>query len=152
MKTWPDSVEKKRAVLAEVNAFIARIMEKKKKTVVNYGDSLAFHPRSIIENEEGRDLMKRALQRRFPKTEKRKKDEPRQTSPSLEDNPPEERVLHQEINVPELKLILENPSGWSAKDLKKVKELVDAAPDDTLSVIYSRRYARRWCARGSAQL
>ena len=96
--------------------------------------------------------MKRALQRRFPKTEMRKKDEPCQTSPSLEDNPPEERVLHQEINVPELQLILENPSGWSTRDLTTVKKIIDAAPDDTLSVIYSRRYAGRWYARGSAQL
>ena len=31
MKTWPDSVEKKRVVLAEANAFIARIMEKRKR-------------------------------------------------------------------------------------------------------------------------
>ena len=31
MKPWPEPVEKKRAVLFEVNAFIARIMDKKKR-------------------------------------------------------------------------------------------------------------------------
>ena len=37
LKTWPDPVEKKRAVLCEVNEFIARIMEKKKEACSNSG-------------------------------------------------------------------------------------------------------------------
>ena len=64
----------------------------------------------------------------------------------------EERVLHQEINVPELKSILQSPTGWSTRDLSTVQALVDAAPEGTLTVIYSRRYAGRWYARGVAQL
>ena len=65
---------------------------------------------------------------------------------------PEERILHQEINAPELKSILQSPTGWSTRDLSTVQALVDAAPEGMLTVVYSRRYAGRWYARGVAQL
>ena len=154
MKPWPDPVEKKRAVLCEVNAFIARIMDKKNETCSS-GGCTKFNSRAIAEAEEGRELMKKALSERFPEAKKRKKRAemvPPEECSSHTVTSPEERVLHQEINVPELKSILQSPSGWSARDLATVQALVDAAPEGTLTVIYSRRYAGRWYARGVAQL
>ena len=48
MKPWPNTVEKKRAVLCEVNAFIARIMDKKKETCSSSGCT-RFNSRAIAE-------------------------------------------------------------------------------------------------------
>ena len=61
------------------------------------------------------------------------------------------RVSHQGINVPELKSILQSPTGWSTRDLSTFQALVDVPLEDTLTVINSRRYAGRWYARGVAQ-
>ena len=72
MKPWPNPVEKKRAVLCEVNAFIARVMDKKKETFSSNGCT-KFNQRAIAEGEEGRELMKKALLERFPGAKKRKK-------------------------------------------------------------------------------
>ena len=72
MKPWPNPIEKKRAVLCEVNAFIARIMDRKKETCSSNGCT-KFNPRAIAEAEEGRELMKKALSERFPEAKKRKK-------------------------------------------------------------------------------
>ena len=72
MKPWPNPVEKKRAVLCEVNAFIARVMDKKKETFSSNGCT-KFNQRAIAEGEEGRELMKKALLARFPEAKKRKK-------------------------------------------------------------------------------
>ena len=77
---------------------------------------------------------------------------PPKDSSSHETISPEERILHQEINAPELKSILQSPTGWSTRDLSTVQALVDAAPEDTLTVSYSRRYEGRWYARGVPQL
>ena len=146
MKPWPNPVEKKRAVLCEVNAFIARVMDKKKETFSSNGCT-KFNQRAIAEGEEGRELMKKAFLERFPEAKKWKKRAemvPPEDSSSHKTSSPEERVLHQEINVPELKSILQIPTGWSTRDLSTVQALVDAAPEDTPTVIYSRRYAGRW--------
>ena len=146
MKPWPNPVEKKRAVLCEVNAFIARVMDNKKETFSS-SECTKFNQRAIAEGEEGRELMKKALLERFPEAKKRKKRAemvPPEDSSSHKTISPEERVLHQEINVPELKSILQIPTGWSTRDLSTVQALVDAAPEGTLTVIYSRRYAGRW--------
>ena len=62
----------KRAVLCEVNAFIARILGKKKETCSSSGCT-NFNQRAIAEGEEGRELMKKALLERFPESKKRKK-------------------------------------------------------------------------------
>ena len=51
MKAWPDPIEKKRAVLSEVNAYIARIMAKKKSTLPNFQCG-HFHQKVILQNEE----------------------------------------------------------------------------------------------------
>ena len=99
--------------------------------------------------------MKKALMERFPgakKEKKRAETVPLEVSSPHETAPHEKRVLHQEINVPELESILQNPTGWSTRDLSVVQTLINAAPEDTLTVIYSRRYAGRWYARGAAQL
>ena len=72
MKPWPNPVEKKRTVLCEVNAFIARVMDKKKETCSKNGCA-KFNQRAIAEGEEGRELMKKALLERFPESKKRKK-------------------------------------------------------------------------------
>ena len=91
--------------------------------------------------------MKKALMERFSEAKKKRK---RAESVHLEDSSPqetaahEERVLHQEINAPELKSILQNPTGWSTRDLSVVQTLINAAPEETLTVIYSRRYTGRW--------
>ena len=84
--------------------------------------------------------MKKALMERSPEAKKKKR---RAEIVSLEDSSshetatPEERVLHQEINAPELKSILQSPTGWSTRDLPAVQTLINAAPEDTLTVIYS---------------
>ena len=112
----------KHAVLCEVNAFTARIMDKKKESCSNNGYT-KFNQRAIAEREEGRELMKKALMERFPEAKKKTK---RAETVPLEDTSPhetaphEERVL-QEINDPELKSILRNPTGWSTRDLSVVQ-------------------------------
>ena len=136
----------KHAVLCEVNAFTARIMDKKKETCSKNGCA-KFNQRAIAEGEEERELMKKALMERFPEAKKKTK---RAETVPLEDSSPhetaphEKRVLHQEINVPELESILQNPTGWSTRDLSVVQTLINAAPEETLTVIYSRRYTGRW--------
>ena len=62
----------KRAVLCEVNAFIARILGKKKETCSSSGCT-KFNLRAIAEGEEAREFMKKALLERFPESKKRKK-------------------------------------------------------------------------------
>ena len=68
-----------------VNAFIARIMDKKKETCSSNGCT-KFNSRAIAEAEEGRELMKKALSERFPEAKKRKK--------RAEMVPPEEYSSH----------------------------------------------------------
>ena len=67
-----ESIGEKRAVLCEVNAFIARNMDKKKETCSSDGCT-KFNSRAIAEAEEGRELMKKALSERFPEAKRRKK-------------------------------------------------------------------------------
>ena len=72
MKPWPNPVEKKRSVLCEVNAFIARVMDNKKEAFSS-SECTKFNQRAIAEGEEGRELMKKALLARFPEAKKRKR-------------------------------------------------------------------------------
>ena len=96
--------------------------------------------------------MMKTLAMKLPKSRRKKR------SASVVDPPPdvatfhEERVLHQEINIPELNSVLQDPAGWSTRDVKTIQNLVSAAQHGILSVVYSRNYDGRWYARGSAQL
>ena len=151
MKTWANAVEKKRAVLTEVNAFIARIIEKKGKTTSSEPGG-KFHQKATLEGEEGRELMKTALAARFPKVREKGKSFPVANPAVAEETAVEERVLHQEINIEELSSILQSPKGWAARDINIVQGLINAASEGILSVVYSRKYAGLWYARGTAQL
>ena len=111
-----------------------------------------FHQKAILQHEEGRDLMKQALLARFPKKKEKKKRALSIISPPIPADSREERVLHQEINILELSSTLQNPKGWSTRDINTFQNFINASDSDIVSVVYARQYAGRWYARGTAQL
>ena len=151
MKQWLEPVEKKRAVLTEVNAYIARIMQKK-KTTSSHSQAGLYNQRAIGEGEEGRELMKKVLPVMEKKKRKLQQKRAGEDMPTPSSKPREERVIHQEINIEELRSLVHEPSGWSSRDLSTVDRILKESVDGVLSVVYARDYEGRWYARGSAQL